>query len=398
MTHPTLKDTLELVKQYHIKLDKTGDIPYFWHLLRVMLRINTENEDVLHIALLHDIVEDTSITLNDLKNLGYNDKVIEGVRWCSKNEFPNSSFIEWMTEFGEKAPLEAVLVKISDISDNLGFERMRGLMTPVSQENNSKKIKKHQYPIQARIEKKVKKQMRLHGEMGVFDRYYKGWNAIFQNEKLLPLIEQVKINDFCNINDLLKLKNWLSTEDFTRYFSANKLTCWQITGEVKVIQDRKGQDYLALNIDDSIGYLFQNILTQQKELPEEFICNQQNRDHQTFHITLVNVIQYQKLIKEGKQEELLSIINQKFDLFNYGIGTSIDNKKDAQAWFAVLENAYLDSFRNKLGLDKQHYHITLAFKNSDVFIHSKNRNSIIFNNQELWSSLSVNKPKNKLKF
>lgn len=398
MSHPTLKDTLELVKEHHIKLDKTGDIPYFWHLLRVMLRINTENEDVLHIALLHDIVEDTSITLNDLRNLGYNEKIIEGVRWCSRNEFPNSSFIEWMTEFGEKAPLEAVLVKISDISDNLGFERMRGLMTPVSKENTSKKVKQHQYPIQARIEKKVKKQMRLHGEMGVFDRYYKGWNAIFQNEDLLPLISQVKINDFCNLNDLLKLKDWLSQEDFSRYFTANKLNCWQITGVVNIIQDRKGQDYLALKIDDSIGSLFQNTLIQHKQLPNDYIQNQQNRDHHTFHITLVNVMQYQKLIKEGRTDDLLSVVNQKFELFNYGIGTSIDHKKDSQAWFAVLENAYLDEFRNKLGLDKQHYHITLAFKNSDVFIHPKNRNSLIINNQELWSYLHVNKPKNKIKF
>jgi len=153
-----------------------------------------------------------------------------------------------------------------------------------------------------------------------------------------------------------------------------------------------------LKIDDSIGNLFQNTLIQHKQLSYDYVQNQQSRDHNTFHITLINVMQYQKLIKDGKKDELLSIVNQKFDLFNYGIGTSIDNKKEAQAWFAVLENAYLDEFRNKLNLDKQHYHITLAFKNSDVFIHPKNRNSLIINNQELWSYLHVNKPKNKIKF
>ena len=154
MTHPTLQDTFELIKKHHVKLDKTGDIPYFWHLTRVMLRIHSQDENVLHIALLHDIVEDTEITLNDLRAMGYNETIIEGVRWCSRNEFPNLSFVEWMTEFGKNAPIEAVLVKISDISDNLGFERMRGLMTPSLSTNSSKKKKVHQYPVQNLIEKK----------------------------------------------------------------------------------------------------------------------------------------------------------------------------------------------------------------------------------------------------
>lgn len=395
MTHPTLQDTYELVKKHHIKLDKTGDIPYFWHLTRVMLRIKTLDENVLHIALLHDIVEDTSITLEDLRKMGYNEKIIEGVRWCSKNEFSEFSFVEWMNKFGQEAPIEAVLVKIADISDNLGFERMRGLMTPSSKPATSKK-KVHQYPVQSLIEKKVKKHMRLHGEMGVFDRYYKAWNCIFSNESLLPLIQDVKITDFCNLEDLLKLKSWLPSEDFERYLIANKLNCWQITGEVEIIQDRQGNDYLALKINDDIGHIFQDFLSTQ--LDKSFISNQQERDKYTFHITLINVMQYQKLMKEGKEIELKSLLHNKFDLFNYGIGSTIDNKKNSQAWFAVLENAYLDTFRKNLNLDKQHYHVTLAFKNTDVFTFPKDRKSIVYQPSALWEFISKPKNKPKLKF
>lgn len=391
MNHPTLQDTYELIKTHHIKLDKTGDIPYFWHLTRVMLRNKTLDENVLHVALLHDIVEDTNITLEDLRKLGYNEKIIEGVRWCSKNEFSHLSFVEWMTEFGKNASTEAVLVKIADISDNLGFERMRGLMTPSV--NASSKKKNHQYPLQNRIEKKVKKTMRFHGEMGVFDRYYKAWNCIFSNTSLLPLIEQVKITDFCNIDDLLLLKQWLPNEDYQRYFISNKLNCWQINGKVEIIQDRKGNDYLALKINDDIGQLFQSFLGQQ--LDNSFIINQQERDKHTFHITLVNVMQYQKLMNEGKKEDLHSIVNQQFDFYNYGIGTTVDNKKSSQAWFAVLENAYLDTFRNNLNLDKQHFHITLAFKNTDVFILPKDRKTIVYKPEQIWDFIA--KPKNKLK-
>lgn len=394
MTHPTLSDTFDLIKKHHIKLDKTGDIPYFWHLTRVMLRINTLDENVLHIALLHDIVEDTDITLKDLQNMGYNAKIIEGVRWCSRNEFNDFTFIEWMTKFGKEAPIEAVLVKIADISDNLGFERMRGLMTPSSNPPSKKKI--HQYPVQELIDKKVKKQMRLHGEMGVFDRYYKAWNCIFSNSVLLPLIQEVKITDFCNIEDLLKIKDWLPPEDFKKYFNVNKLNCWQITGQIETIQDKKGNDYLALKINDSIGEIFQHFLAQ--HLPEEYINNQKERDRNTFHITFVNVMQYQKLSKEGKLEQLKSFNHQTFELFNYGIGTTIDNKKDSQAWFSVLENGFLDTFRKNLGLDKQYFHITLGFKNTDVFIHPKDKKSIVFSPSVLWDYISQPKPKPKLKF
>lgn len=394
MTHPTLIDTFNFIKEHHIKLDKTGDIPYFWHLTRVMLRINTSDENVLHIALLHDIVEDTDITLQHLSDIGYNDKIVQGVKWCSRNEFADLTFIEWMTKFGKEAPIEAVLVKISDISDNLGYERMRGLMTPSKNISIKKKI--HQYPVQELIDKKVKKHMRLHGEMGVFDRYYKAWNCIFSNTSLLPLIAEVKTSDFCNIEDLLKIKNWLPEEDFKKYFIANKLNCWQIKGQVEVIKDRKNNDYLALKINDSIGELFQNFLI--TNLPEEYIRNQKERDSNTFHITLVNAMNYQKFVKEGKVENLQLLNQQTFELFNYGIGTAIDDKKDSQAWFLVLENGYLDTFRKNLGLDKQHFHLTLGFKNTDVFTRPKNKNSIVFSPAILWDYISQPKPKPKLKF
>lgn len=401
MTHPTINDTLELIKKYHKKLDKTGDIPYFWHLVRVMLRINTIDENILHAALLHDIVEDTQISLKKLEDMGYNEKIVNAVRWCSRNEFPNLNFIEWMTLLGKEAPIETIYIKIADISDNLGFERMRGLMTRSDNDlypkNSAKKNKKmHQYPLQKRIENKVKQQMRLHGEMGVYDRYYKGWNCMFLNESLLPLIKEVNISDFCNIEDLLKIKNWLPQDDFNRYFEANKLNCWTIEGRVKVIKDRGGNDYLALNINNCVGEIFQQFLT--NHISIDCIQNQQIRDNGSFHITLINAMQYKKLINENKFDIVNSLNDQIFNLYNYGIGTVINDKSKDQAWFSVLENAYLDNFREKLNLNKQDFHITLGFKEKDVFSKPKNKSTLIFKPNILWNYLSTPVKKPKLKF
>lgn len=108
---PTIIDTLELVKKAHgthNSMDKGGKTPYHWHLIRVMLRLNTTDEELLHIALLHDIVEDTDVTLKDLKNLGYSERVIEGVKWSSKNLFPELNFAQWMKAIGQSAPEDTV--------------------------------------------------------------------------------------------------------------------------------------------------------------------------------------------------------------------------------------------------------------------------------------------------
>lgn len=387
--HPTLNDTFNLVVQEHGKtnaLDKGGNTPYYWHLLRVMLRLKDCNENIKHIALLHDIVEDTNITLNDLANLGYNSTIITAVCWCSRNMFPELTFTQWMQKIGTEAPVEAILVKIADISDNLGFERMNGLMgrNKVSNYNPiSNKKNKHQYPLQFKIDKKVSKKMRLSGEMGVFDRYYKGWNNIFENADNLPLISQVKITDFSDILELKELMQWLPLDEQLNYLKFNNLHTWTINGVVELIHDKAGNNYIALSVHNDIGNLYQSFL--QSHTNKTYIANQQKRERDTFHITLVNVMQYNKLSKDREQlDKLNSLLHKEFNLFAYGIGTAIDHVKEKQAWFTIVENQELKEWREKLSLPKQDFHITLAFNNGDVFNQSKDRTSLIINNDELW--------------
>jgi len=47
------------------QVDKAGE-PYILHPLRVMLKMRSDEEKI--VALLHDVVEDTDITLADLTN------------------------------------------------------------------------------------------------------------------------------------------------------------------------------------------------------------------------------------------------------------------------------------------------------------------------------------------
>jgi len=61
---PTLEDAIAFaVEAHHGQKDKNGQ-PYILHPLRVMLRLESERERI--VGVLHDVIEDTPTTLDDL--------------------------------------------------------------------------------------------------------------------------------------------------------------------------------------------------------------------------------------------------------------------------------------------------------------------------------------------
>jgi 2'-5' RNA ligase len=395
---PTLQDTIILAKEAHganNSTDKGGKSPYYWHLIRVMLRLQTTDIELLQIALLHDIIEDTHITLDTLKNLGYSKRVIEGVKWSSKDLF-NLTFAEWMRKIGTEAPIDTVLLKIADISDNLGFERMNGLVNKKSQVMPHKQL-----DLRQQIDELVDKKMRLSGEMGVYDRYYKGWNFIFENKDRLQFIDKVFLGDFCHLSQLKELTNYIPQIEMESYLHLNKIHTWKISTQLEIIKSTTGQNYLALVVDNNDVSPYINFLD--KQIDSNFIQNQQDRDRQQYHITVINAIEFGKLEKHNPtvlDDILKDNLLKKFELYTYGIGTVEDIKKQAQAWFVVCQNSELTQLREKLLLPPQDFHITLAFDKSDVFGQSKDKSSIIYKNDELWKDFLIqlypNKPKYKL--
>ncbi len=53
--------------------DKVG-APYILHPLRVMLSLETTEEQIC--GVLHDVIEDTSVTLEDLESSGFEEEII----------------------------------------------------------------------------------------------------------------------------------------------------------------------------------------------------------------------------------------------------------------------------------------------------------------------------------
>ncbi|MCS5639727.1 MAG: HD domain-containing protein [Candidatus Marinimicrobia bacterium] len=113
-----LGKAIELAKHHHKgQTDKAGK-PYIEHPLRVMNQMKSEKEKI--VAVLHDIVEDTDISLNDLRNEGFSEEVVSAVECLTKQDGENyDSYIERIS-FN---PL-AVKIKLADLEDNRDLTRL----------------------------------------------------------------------------------------------------------------------------------------------------------------------------------------------------------------------------------------------------------------------------------
>ncbi len=96
--------------------DRAGQ-PYILHPLRVMFRVQSETERT--VAVLHDVVEDSEITLEDLRKKGFPEEVVKAVDCLTKREGePYMALVE-----RAKANPLARRVKLADLDDNMDLKR-----------------------------------------------------------------------------------------------------------------------------------------------------------------------------------------------------------------------------------------------------------------------------------
>jgi hypothetical protein len=144
------------------------------------------------------------------------------------------------------------------------------------------------------------------------------------------------------------------------------------------IKDSLNQNYLGINIPNGVVQPFLNEL---KDLIgesdyEEFTSYQQKRDHGSYHITVINAMDYNKLAKEHGISNFVNSLDSVFkyeldDIRMLGLGTAERNGN--RAYFIVCESDKLDAIRKRYNLPKHDFHITLGFHHKDVFGVPKNK-------------------------
>lgn len=156
------------------------------------------------------------------------------------------------------------------------------------------------------------------------------------------------------------------------------------------IKDITGNNYIGINIyvDRVNPYLnrLKNILGDDFET---YVRNQQNRDRGHYHITVINVMDFNRLSKEIGLDRFIKSLehdfNQDFDDVKFmGIGTA--EKAGNRTYFIVVKSEQLQEIRKKYNLPEQDFHITLGFKWKDVF--GVRKNEVIKENDPFLKLLS----------
>ena len=107
-TDMTKKAINLMFEKHKDQYDKSG-LPYVFHPFHVAEQM--EDEDTTIVALLHDIVEDTDTTFEDLKEMGFSDTVIDALRLMTHDK--NVDYYDYV-EMISKNPI-ARKVKIKDL-------------------------------------------------------------------------------------------------------------------------------------------------------------------------------------------------------------------------------------------------------------------------------------------
>ncbi|MGN1400427.1 MAG: GTP pyrophosphokinase [Bacillus sp. (in: firmicutes)] len=118
MAEHLLEKAIILATEGHTGQTDKGGSPYILHPLRVMRNVSGYNEKM--VAVLHDIIEDTSCTLDDLRQEGFPDEILEAVDAITKR--PGESYGTYLERVAFN-PL-AKIAKIADLKDNSDLSRL----------------------------------------------------------------------------------------------------------------------------------------------------------------------------------------------------------------------------------------------------------------------------------
>lgn len=115
----TLEQAIRIALDAHAGVvDKAGQ-PYVLHPLTLMLQMGTEEERIT--AVLHDVVEDSGVTLDDLARAGFSPRVLEALELLTHDK-DGTLYLDYVAAVASH-PL-ARAVKLADLQHNMDIRRL----------------------------------------------------------------------------------------------------------------------------------------------------------------------------------------------------------------------------------------------------------------------------------
>ena len=113
-----LERAIEIAVTAHKEQIDKAEKPYILHPLKLMFKMQTENEMI--VAVLHDVVEDTDWTIEKLVVEGFDEEVITAVKLLTHDKkIPYKKYIEAI-----KTNKIALKVKLANLEDNMDIKRI----------------------------------------------------------------------------------------------------------------------------------------------------------------------------------------------------------------------------------------------------------------------------------
>ena len=118
-------------RAHHGQFDKNG-APYVFHPFHLAEQMDTE--ETVTAALLHDVVEDTDYTLEDLRAMGFPDPVLEALSLLTHD--PSVPYMEYVKRLKNNPIARAV--KLADLTHNSDLSRL-----PAVTERDLERVEKY---------------------------------------------------------------------------------------------------------------------------------------------------------------------------------------------------------------------------------------------------------------
>ncbi len=109
------------ISAHNGQFDTHNGRPYIEHPFRVMNAGHTLQEKI--VGVLHDVVEDSDMTLTQLKESGFSEEIVDAVDSMTKRE--NESYDDYILRV-QKNPI-GVRVKMNDLTDNMDIRRWKDI-------------------------------------------------------------------------------------------------------------------------------------------------------------------------------------------------------------------------------------------------------------------------------
>ena len=134
-----LNKAILLATTYHAGQYDRGGNPYILHPLKVMHYLKTEDEELMCIAVMHDLLEDTSATVDTLIALEFSNRVIQAVQALTKIE--GQTYDEYKQGIFNNQ--DAMKVKMCDLRHNSDIRRLKS--KKITEKDIARMIKYHQF-------------------------------------------------------------------------------------------------------------------------------------------------------------------------------------------------------------------------------------------------------------